>query len=89
MFDKNIYFLSFIFDINIQISSIIFDKIGNLYFYNQLLNVIGNLFHPIYCSRIVLKNKKKSLLLRKICVHEQHFGRHHHLQRGAENRAMP
>ena len=59
MFDKNIYFLSFIFDINIQIPSIIFDKIGNLYFYNQLLNVIGNLFHPIYCSRIVLKNKKK------------------------------
>lgn len=89
MFDKIIYFLSFIFDINIQISSIIFDKIGNLYFYNQLLNVIGNLFHPIYCSRILLKNKKKSLLLRKICVHEQHFGRHHYLQRGEENRAMP
>lgn len=83
MFDKYIYFLSFIFDINIQISSIIFDKMGNSYFFKQFLNVIGNLFHPIYCSRIVLKNKKKSLILRKNCVHEQHFSRHHHLQRGA------
>ena len=89
MFDKKKYYLSFIVDKNTQILSIIFDKMGNLYFFNQLLNVIGNLFHPIYCSRIVLKNKKKSLILRKICIHEHAFGRHHHLQRGAENRAMP
>ena len=80
MFDKNKYFLSFIIDKNILLSSIIFDKMGNLYFLNQPLNVMGHLFHPIYCSRIVLKNKKKSLLLRKICVHEHPFGRHHHFQ---------